>query len=255
MTKDQIFIAICDKIFPEKAFEYAKRVAEKHEKEICLISLTKNDILNRQAQKFQEKTNIKINTYPNLTGENLDEILEKEEASMLVFEISNQKPFNNISYLLKITRNLRIPYVFVKESFSDIKFEKVLVPISFLVEEKEKGPFASGLGRHMQSEILLMPANDYGSKTKHNVNAIKTLLNKFNIQQTEIKAKKDSYKVEMEAVKRAKKENADLVLITASRDYGLDDIIFGPKELHIIKKTEVPIMVLNPRGDLYVLCG
>ena len=53
---------------------------------------------------------------------------------------------------------------------------------------------------------------------------------------------------------KAKIFDADIAIITASREYGLDDIIFGPKELHIIKKSEIPLMVLNPRGDLYVLC-
>ena len=48
--------------------------------------------------------------------------------------------------------------------------------------------------------------------------------------------------------------NVSLLMISASRDYGLDDILFGPKELKVIKST-VPVMVINPRGDLYALCG
>ena len=34
----------------------------------------------------------------------------------------------------------------------------------------------------------------------------------------------------------------------------LDDIIFGPKEQHMVKKSEKPVLLVNPRGDLYALC-
>ena len=152
--------------------------------------------------------------------------------------------------MLKISRELRIPYIFVKENFAEIKFDKVVVPVTFLVEDREKGRFASGLGRFMQSEILLLTANDYGSKAQSNTNAIKTLLDKFSLKYDVSKTKSDSYKAEKEALQYG----ADLVIVTASREYGLDDIIFGAKELHIIKKAEIPVMLLNPRGDLYVLC-
>jgi nucleotide-binding universal stress UspA family protein len=255
MEKDQLFIATTSSHFPEKAFEYAKKVAEAYEKEICIISLDENKNIVDVATKYQEQTSVKINVIEENVSANFAYTLEKAEASMVVFEISNNKPFNNISYLLKLCRDLRIPYIFVKEDFEEIKFNKVIVPISFLVEEKEKGPFSSGFGRYLKSEIILMPANDYGSKARNNCNAIIKLLEKFELNFQEVKAKGDSYKVELEAVKAAKQYDADIAIITASRDYGLDDIIFGPKELHILKQTEIPVMLLNPRGDLYVLCG
>jgi len=57
-----------------------------------------------------------------------------------------------------------------------------------------------------------------------------------------------------EAVAKAEKEKYGIVLLSASRDYGLDDIIFGPKERHLIQKSTVPVLLVNPRGDLYALC-
>jgi nucleotide-binding universal stress UspA family protein len=56
-------------------------------------------------------------------------------------------------------------------------------------------------------------------------------------------------------VKRQEELQADLLMISASRDYGIDDIIFGPKEEKIVKKSTIPVMVINPRKDLYALCG
>jgi hypothetical protein len=65
---------------------------------------------------------------------------------------------------------------------------------------------------------------------------------------------KDSFKVEKEVTLSAIKNGYDMVIISTSRDYGLDDIILGPKEQHIFNATQVPLMCINPRGDLYVLC-
>ncbi|MEE1542067.1 MAG: universal stress protein, partial [Paludibacteraceae bacterium] len=90
---------------------------------------------------------------------------------------------------------------------------------------------------------------------RQNTDAIKTLLEKSKTVYHEVEAKKDSFKVEMEAVKRQEELQADLLMISASRDYGIDDIIFGPKEEKIVKKSTIPVMVINPRKDLYALCG
>ena len=254
MSPDQIFIATTADTFPQKAFEYAEKTAKGFGKEICLISLGENAEIAEKAACFQAETSIKINFLEGNKAAVFSETLEEMEASMVIFELSNKKPFNNISYLLKISRELRIPYIFVKEDFAEINFDKVIVPITFLIEDREKGSFASGLGRFMQSEILLLTANDYGSKAQMNTNTIKTLLDKFSLKYETAKARKDSNKTEMEAVQNAAQYGANMAIITASREYGLDDIIFGAKELHIIREAEIPVMLLNPRGDLYVLC-
>ena len=133
-------------------------------------------------------------------------------------------------------------------------FAKVIVPVNFLEEEVEKAQFASAFGRFCGSEITLPIANDYGSKAANNAARMQTLFEKFDFTYTAQKATKDSFKVEMEAVQVASASGAGLAIVSASRDYGLDDIIFGPKELHLIKKSDVPLLLVNPRGDLYALC-
>ena len=100
-----------------------------------------------------------------------------------------------------------------------------------------------------------MPAKDYGSRTRKNTDAICTLLDKFALNYQRVEAAKDSFKVEIEAARRVVELQAGLLIISASRDYGLDDIFFGPKELKVIQKSPVPVMVINPRKDLYALCG
>jgi hypothetical protein len=83
---------------------------------------------------------------------------------------------------------------------------------------------------------------------------MKNLFNSLNLQYSTQKGKKDSNGIELESAILNKNNQNSILIISASRDYGLDDIIFGPKERKIIKNTNLPIMLINPRGDLYALC-
>ena len=67
-------------------------------------------------------------------------------------------------------------------------------------------------------------------------------------------ARKDSFKLIQEAAERQRDFQHDLLILTASRDYGLDDILFGPPERKAIQRALVPVMLINPREDLFSLC-
>ena len=67
-------------------------------------------------------------------------------------------------------------------------------------------------------------------------------------------ARKDSFKLMQEASERQQDFQHDLLILTASRDYGLDDILFGPPERKAIQRALVPVMLVNPREDLFSLC-
>jgi hypothetical protein len=181
----------------------------------------------------------------------LSEVCEELEASFLFIQLFEnkliRKPLNDC-------RDLRIPYLFYKDSFGALDLTRVILPIGFLEEELEKAQFASAFGRFCGSEIKMLLANDYGSKATTNADKMKSLFDKFDFNYTLDKATKDSFNVEKEAIQVAENENAGLIIVSASRDYGLDDILFGPKEYHVVKKSNVPVLLVNPRGDLYALC-
>ena len=178
------------------------------------------------------------------------DVLEQLDASMLVVELTNKL---SVQTYLDAFRALRIPYLFVRAGQKP-NFEKVALPISFLIEDKEKGPFAAAFGRFFKSQLIIFQPKDYGTKALQNIDAIKTLLDSFQLNYEVRKASKDSNGVEREAANWAASGEAGLVLVSASREYGLDDLLFGSKERKMITRTNVPIMLINPRGDLYTLC-
>lgn len=178
------------------------------------------------------------------------DVLEQLDASLLVVELTNKL---SVQIYLDAFRALRIPYLFVRAGQKP-NFEKVALPISFLIEDKEKGPFAAAFGRFFKSQLIIFQPKDYGTKALQNIDAIKTLLDSFQLNYEVRKASKDSNGVEREAANWAASGEAGLVLVSASREYGLDDLLFGSKERKMITRTNVPIMLINPRGDLYTLC-
>lgn len=178
------------------------------------------------------------------------DVLEQLDASLLVVELTNKL---SVQTYLDAFRALRIPYLFVRAGQKP-NFEKVALPISFLIEDKEKGPFAAAFGRFFKSQLIIFQPKDYGTKALQNIDAIKTLLDSFQLNYEVRKASKDSNGVEREAANWAASGEAGLVLVSASREYGLDDLLFGSKERKMITRTNVPVMLINPRGDLYTLC-
>jgi len=178
---------------------------------------------------------------------------EELDALFLFLQLTDNRS-KAIQRQLSACRDLRIPYILFRQDFSFLNLEKVILPIGFLEEEVEKAQFASAFGRFCNSEIKMLLANDYGSKAASNADRMKSLFDKFEFKYELQKATKDSFKVEQEAIQVAENEQAGLIIISASRDYGLDDILFGPKELHLVRKSTLPLLIVNPRGDLYALC-
>jgi nucleotide-binding universal stress UspA family protein len=192
-------------------------------------------------------------TVRNSKNNILSAVCEELDASFLFIQLPNGHT-KSIRALLNGCRDLRIPYLFYKDSFAGLDLRKVILPIGFLEEELEKAQFAAAFGRFCNSEIRMLLANDYGSKAATNADRMKQLFDKFDFRYTLDKATKDSFKVEAESIQVAEKEQAGMIIVSASRDYGLDDILFGPKEYHVVKKSSVPVLLVNPRGDLYALC-
>lgn len=183
----------------------------------------------------------------------LPEFCDKHDVSFLFIQLL-ENASRSIRTQLNRCRDLRVPYVLFKNTYEKLNIQKVMLPIGFLEEEMEKTQFASAFGRFCKSEIIMLLANDYGSKAAKNADKMKAVFDKFKLNYCLEKAKHDSFKVEMDALLIADKYQAGIIIVSASRDYGLDDIIFGPKESGLIKKSNIPILLVNPRGDLYALC-
>lgn len=182
----------------------------------------------------------------------------------------------DIQRVLDSCREERRPYVVIKNHRSaqqscslDIQnssvLSSILVPITMLEEEVYKAEICTYLARKTSAHLILLRANDYGSKAIHNTQRIITHIQNISertgtpISYEERVAKGDSFHIHKElptyfsTLKQGERERC-LILLTASREYGLDDWLFGPPEQYVIRKSLVPVMLINPRADLFSLC-
>ncbi len=161
---------------------------------------------------------------------------------------------------LDALREERRPYVFLTDKMQTVsELHRILVPVTMLEEEVYKAEICTYLARKTGATIVLLRANDYGSHARRNTQRIITHIQTVaertdeQIHYEELVGQKDSFHLNQEA---ARQNNLDcqLLLLTASREYGLDDWLFGPPERYAILHSPVPVMLINPRADLFSLC-
>ena len=144
----------------------------------------------------------------------------------------------------------------------ELKMASILVPITMLEEEVYKAEICTYLARKTGAHLILLRANDYGSKAKRNTQRIITHIQTIaertgeTITYEERIAKGDSFHIhkELHLIASSPDSPIALTLLTASREYGLDDWLFGPPEQYVIRHSQVPVMLINPRADLFSLC-
>jgi nucleotide-binding universal stress UspA family protein len=194
--------------------------------------------------------------------EQMNTIIWENNEDIRLIECENNKRV--IQRHLNECREERRPYVFVTSTMTVKPLRRLLVPVSMLEEETYKAEICTYIARKTGAHIILLQANDYGSHAKQNVNRIVTHINKVNerlktgeagpISYEIVLARKDSFSLIQEAAERQRDFQHDLLILTASRDYGLDDLLFGPPERKAIQRALVPVMLVNPREDLFSLC-
>lgn len=168
---------------------------------------------------------------------------------------------HDVQHYLNDCREERRPYVFITDTMRNIDMlHRILVPVSMLEEEVYKAEICTYLARKTGATIVLLRANDYGSHAKQNLQRIVTHIHAVRertgepIEYEEYVSIKDSFSLMQEAAERQRDFGHQLLVLTASREYGLDDVLFGPPERKAILKSQVPVMLLNPRDDLFSLC-
>lgn len=174
----------------------------------------------------------------------------------------------SVQRVLDACREERRPYVVTTPNSliaqSPNSLTSILVPITMLEEEVYKAEICTYLARKTGAHLILLRANDYGNKAKQNtqriITHIQTIAERTGepITYEERIAKGDSFHIHKELPDLSSTflggSRWGLLLLTASREYGLDDWLFGPPEQYVIRHSSVPVMLVNPRADLFSLC-
>jgi nucleotide-binding universal stress UspA family protein len=155
------------------------------------------------------------------------------------------------SWALKVIANSDVPFYVVQEAPEKDEINKVVVPIDFMIENKQKLTWVYELSKFFRLEAHLFVRKSGYSQTdniriKGNLNYAKKYLSEKGINYVIAMAegKEDFWK---ETVDYAEKIDADMIMTMTTKDITALDYVFGADEQKIIANdSKIPVMAVNP---------
>lgn len=179
---------------------------------------------------------------------------------VLGLPIKSSGQIRRAGQVVRIMRNSRIPYLIVREEFP-IKdgYKKIVLPLDETREYKEKVLWASYFSRFYDSEINILMPKSNDAELIYRINANKRFTDKlfddFEVKNSVHDTNKSVYDMNEEGFDFAAKKSSQLVIIMNTAFYNMFDYLTGPPEQKLINnKYYIPVLCINPRDDLYVMC-
>jgi hypothetical protein len=270
MTKkknQKIIVLLCLNSSDKTLILNGIKIASIFQKELCLVynysrrEKKKQGLFKEQLYEYtllikKDLPKLKISTL--LLSEkraNLSEKLSDDYEAILV--IASSLKFSIHS---KSVTESAIPFLFVNDNENMVsEFKNLILPLDLRKESSESALWSSYFGRFNNSEIVVVAANDKGKDAKQQLakNAFlsKKLFQKFKINYKIFLGTKSSFGNTFEALDLALSSKSDLLVILGSSTITPLDLLIGLPERKIIKKAgDLPILIINPRRDNYILC-
>jgi len=243
------------------------RIATIFKKELCLCyNYSKKE--KNEKEQFKEKLTSYLNPVKNeLPGLKISTLLLSESLTNLpekladdfeaILMIAGSGEFKKYA---KSVAESSVPFLFVNEKEEDFsEFKKLILPIDLRHENSDSAIWCSYFGRFNSSGVIVVAANDKGKEEQKqvtvNVALSKKLFQKFRIEHKIFRGTKSSLQNSYEALELALSSKSDLLVILGSSVITPLDLLIGLPEKKIIGRAgNLPVLIVNPRKDNYILC-
>jgi len=247
----------------KNALYHAIKVAKTINGDITLLHIGKEDDntivrMNESVSECLKLKNVNIN-WMIKEGSIFSTIRQTAEEKNAVFVVMGTHGITGVQKLmgskaLKVIAESNVPFIVVQKPPTDVPFTKVVCPIDFTKENKEKLRWADFISRYFKIKLYLfvpfMVDNTLLKKTKANLTFAKNYLEERKID-FEIKVSQVKGKFSDQTITFAEEIQSDLVLIMTTKNIGFADYIFAADEQQIIANTPgIPVMCINPRLDV-----
>lgn len=255
----------------EDALQYAIQIARVINSSVELVHIagTKNELkiaevaLNHMTR--DELANIDVHVgYKIISGkfiQEMNQLVSSNHYEFAVIKTDGPKKMERYtgSRAMKIIAGSRIPFLVVQKKPSHTNISRIVFPLDFRQETKEKLNWIFFLSQFYEIKLSLFLPNykDKGLSKKIN--------NNLCFAQKILDRRKMEYQVQVatgdkdfvfETIDFAEQIDADLILIMFNKDIGLKEYLLGPQEqAYIINRPKIPVMCVNPRTDLRRLAG
>jgi len=158
------------------------------------------------------------------------------------------------SNALKVIIHSSVPFIIVQGPPAKKKFEKIVFPIDFRSENKEKNTWVNYLASYYKTKFYFLKQDvkdkTFRLKVQANTKFARKYFDSKDIDY-EIHTAPGKKKFSKETIAFAKQVDADLILIMTTRDINFADFALGANEQETIaNKEKIPVMCVNPNPEL-----
>jgi len=224
----------------------------KNKKNSILLERTLSNLLNSIREKNPELSitslisKINYDEFPQVLADDYEAIL------ILASSLKYKKFATAVS-------NSPVPFLFINPGLSESSYKNIVFPLDLRKENADTTLWCSWFGRFCNSNIAVVVANDKDTDSKrqvhHNLLFAKKLFQKSAINYKLYKGQRTSLFNSFEASDYAINSKADMLILLGSSTITPLDWLIGLPERKIIKKAgKMPVLLVNPRRDNYILC-
>jgi hypothetical protein len=207
------------------------------------------------ASERSKKTNIKIGSVVPVGTifTTISEIATDIHAEMVIMGTHGMKGMQKLvgSWALKVIAGSKVPFIVVQAAPTSHGFQKIVFPLDFRKENKEKINWIYYIGRLYNSTFYIIKDRVTDKKFVKGVHSNLMFTEKFlrsNEIPYEIHTSPGKKDFTHETIEFAHEINADLLLIMTTKDINTFDYVVGASEQQIISNNyEIPVMCINPR--------
>lgn len=274
--RDQFVIAnIHDLDNPEDVIYWSKKFALLLKKGLILLYISDPQYnctdQNEAAKKLEAINNtidlpythsfaaVKGNTKEivHKSGEMLNGVMIVSSFDKLSKSKSDPGTINNV---IRDFYESRIAYfLFTKQTRKENDFKEIVLSMNALKESKEKVLWASYFGRFANSVVDIFYhryADEYLQKQLNlNIGFARRMFKNFKIETRNLHSLTKKQTMDLQAILFAQKENKDLCIFQTTANKGIIELLTGLPEKKVLKNMEsVPVLFLNRRDDIFVMC-
>jgi nucleotide-binding universal stress UspA family protein len=245
------------------AIEHAVKYSKLLKRAIVLLHIIKKDQdyqeaeikIKAEAGEIISKYGIKVETLirEGSIFTTIGEVSNELEADLVIMGTHGIHGMQKLtgSWALKVAVKSKAPVIVVQEAPKREQIRRLVFPIDFKKENKEKIGWACFMAKLFDAKILVFKSN---SKDR---GFLRGIISNFTFSEKYFKNHDVDYEVFTAEPKKnfheqtmefARKTDADMILIVTTKAINYGDYIFGAPEQHIIaNEAKIPVMCVNPK--------
>ncbi len=247
----------------EFALAHGVNLCRELQTKMVMLHIAKND---KEARAAKKKMDVIAAATQNKNGvvtsamapvgnifSTISDMAEEIHAELVIMGTHGMKGMQKLmgSWALKVISSSKIPFIVVQAPPATKGYKKIVFPVDFRSENKEKIQWIYYIGRLYNSMIYIMKERVTDRKFKKGIHSNLLYTEKFlrsNNLVYEIHSSPGKKDFTTETLDFAEQIEADLLLVTATRNIGLADYVLGANEQKIIANPHgIPVMCINPR--------